>query len=624
MSSLARTSNVPVSMPGTGLGGRLTLGVLAICVLGVAAILALPSGWPQWLLGGLTLVLVLVVGGYGWWALASIGPSSTGRQGMRLAFWKHWSFTTRVYVLVGFSVLAMGIGTAIAVMTLYYADVAVMDDAQVAGNLLHMKDVEIAQQQQVAILQAVHRGAPLDPHLVTAFRRSRQKIDEALHALASSSAPRSLTLARQLAQPLAQLQTVGWQMVGLAQSGQTAAAEQVYRQDFAPANERYTAFFQALLRGQQQALSHASGANHSVIAGVRSFLVVTGLLAMLVVLVVGMSSVATLARILQRLRQTIQKVEQGDLRITLPLASPGALDQIITAVNSLIRQLTGITGEIGSTAHGLIDSSQTLAQSTEVVTSHLQRSRAEISTVRSAMVDLATRAAEVVRYANTIAQTAQHANDEATHGGGVIAATLEGMEEILRGMQDASVTVEQLTRSAERIGGIVATIREIADQTNLLALNAAIEAARAGEKGRGFAVVADEVRKLAERSSAATRDVSAMIGSLQGAARSAVQAMGEGQKRVQRGASQAHDAGLALTRITDATTEVASQVAAVVDAAENQDQVSAGIVKNLDHVVAGAESIVDVMVQTRSEAQTLQATAEHLQGLVNHFKLAKG
>lgn len=620
----ARTKNLPGNLPEMALGGRLTLGVLAIGVLGAAAILALPAGWPRWLLAALTLALMLAVGSYGWRTIAAAKPPAASQAGMGPVFWKRWSFTTRIYVLVGFSVAAMGVGTAIAVMTLYYADAAALDDTRVAANLVQMKDVEIAQQEQVALLQVMLGSVPTDPHLVTAFRQSRQKIDDALGALARSSAPRSPLLARQLAQPLAQLQTLGWRMVGLAQGGQTAAAEQVYRQDFAPANERYAAFFHALLRGQQQALSHASAVNHRVIVGVRSFLVVTGLLAMLLVLVVGMSSVATLARILQRLRQTIQKVEQGDLRITLPLASPGALDQIIAAVNSLIRQLTGITGEIGSTAHGLIASSQTLVQSTERVTSQLQVSRADISAVRSAMADLASQAAEVVRYANTIAQTAQHANDEATHGGGVIAATLEGMEEILRGMQGASMTVEQLTRSAERIGGIVATIREIADQTNLLALNAAIEAARAGEKGRGFAVVADEVRKLAERSSAASRDVSAMIESLQGAARSAVQAMGEGQGRVQRGASQAHDAGLALTRITAATTEVASQVAAVVAAAENQDQVSLGIVENLEHVVAGAESIVEVMGQTRGEAQTLQTTAEHLQGLINHFKLAKG
>ena len=75
--------------------------------------------------------------------------------------------------------------------------------------------------------------------------------------------------------------------------------------------------------------------------------------------------------------------------------------------------------------------------------------------------------------------------------------------------------VDTLKHSAEKIGGIVNLIKEVADQTNLLALNAAIEAARAGESGRGFAVVADEVRKLAERTTKATAEISTLVAAIQ-------------------------------------------------------------------------------------------------------------
>jgi methyl-accepting chemotaxis protein len=120
-----------------------------------------------------------------------------------------------------------------------------------------------------------------------------------------------------------------------------------------------------------------------------------------------------------------------------------------------------------------------------------------------------------------------------------------------------SIGATELIRKTSRdIEEIVKVISDIASQTNLLAFNAAIEAARAGEHGLGFSVVADEVRKLSERASAATKDISRLIG--------------ESVQRIAEGSAISQQAGLAFEKIVSGVTHTTESISEISAAAAEQ------------------------------------------------------
>jgi methyl-accepting chemotaxis protein len=196
--------------------------------------------------------------------------------------------------------------------------------------------------------------------------------------------------------------------------------------------------------------------------------------------------------------------------------------------------------------------------------------------------------------------TAAMAADELSASISEISSQLRRTTEVLRVASGEANTTNQeiaaLAEASQKIGDVVALIRNIAGQTNLLALNATIEAARAGEAGRGFAVVASEVKSLAVQTAKATEDISKLIVAVQASTSSAVEA---------------------IHRITERMQEVDRNAASVAASVEQQSSATSEISNNVASAAEGTNGVVAVLNHLADAATDTRKTAETVLGVSN-------
>src|SRR6202008_4349441 len=173
----------------------------------------------------------------------------------------------------------------------------------------------------------------------------------------------------------------------------------------------------------------------------------------------------------------------------------------------------------------------------------------EIRETGKSVVDMASRINQVSQQAQESATVARQSLLAAETGRRAVQDAIEGMNSIRDQIQETSKRIKRLGESSQEIGEITELISDITEQTNVLALNAAIQAASAGDAGRGFSVVAEEVQRLAERSGDATRQIAALVKTIQTDTQDAVGAMERSTQGVGEGTRLSDNAGTALSEI---------------------------------------------------------------------------
>ncbi len=321
-----------------------------------------------------------------------------------------------------------------------------------------------------------------------------------------------------------------------------------------------------------------------------------------------------------RLLNEMGDLADGDLTIRAKVTED-ITGAIADSMNYTIDELrTLVTGVNNASTQVSVKSQQAQAVSVQLLDAAEKQSK-EIQDTTQDVLSVAETLTKVSSNAEESSQVAMRSLAAADKGRLAVQNSISGMNDIREQIQETSKRIKRLGESSQEIGEIVELISDITEQTNVLALNAAIQAASAGEAGRGFSVVAEEVQRLAERSGEATKQIGAIVKTIQADTQDAVAAMEKSTTGVVEGAKLSDAAGQALSEIDSVTKNLASLIQKISTDTQSQAASANKVARNMQDILEINRQTTAGTQQTASSIKELAEVASDLKASVSGFKL---
>ncbi|MCI1008200.1 methyl-accepting chemotaxis protein [Pseudomonas oryzihabitans] len=335
-----------------------------------------------------------------------------------------------------------------------------------------------------------------------------------------------------------------------------------------------------------------------------------------------LASVVLLRHKLKPLGQLVERAQalgRGQLSVRVEARSHDEIGELAQSFNQMADALASTVEQVRGSSRAVTERSQQLSQLSDQTLRRSAEQSSQIDSMASAVEEFSATAQNIADGMQRTERLVQENAQQTRTGTQAMQGASGALEQIADSLASTAELIKGLDGRSQQIGGIIGVISGIAEQTNLLALNAAIEAARAGEQGRGFAVVADEVRQLAGRTSEATREISQMIGAVQGETQRAMGAIDEGNRLMEQGLARNADVAQALRSIDQQVAEAVEQFSGIAQATAEQSTTATALSRNIQAIAVDNAAQRDAAEVLAGTAGELRHLAEDLSAEVGRF-----
>jgi methyl-accepting chemotaxis protein len=305
-----------------------------------------------------------------------------------------------------------------------------------------------------------------------------------------------------------------------------------------------------------------------------------------------------------------------------------ALKRFLEAVQSKLRSLRDMGGDIKESSEDLSSVSEQMNASLEEVSSTIQQiskgaqeQSSSITTIAQSIEGLNALTSSISSQVKMASLSSRRSSDTAKQGMELARKEAKISKDIFEQTRFIEDKMNELRDQSTEIKKILDIIAGINEQTDLLALNAAIEAARVGEQGKGFAVVADEIRNLANETKRSSAVVESLIAEIGKTIQELSNLLASERRKMTESNVLAAETEQQFTGIVKAVDLLSDMISRINKAAGDQTHSTKELVKQVEQI---AQVAADTAAATEEVSAAVQEQTASMQEFTSTAQLLAG